>query len=64
MPFIVLDPLPMRKDKFCSLEANAIMEVMAYRKVEDKCSVAKGGTPRGRWGHFQAERAAWAKAQW
>lgn len=47
MPFIELDPLAMRKDKFCSLGANASMEMMAYRKVEDKRSVAKGGTPQG-----------------
>lgn len=45
MPFIELDPLAMRKDEFCSLGANASMEMMAYRKVEDKRSVAKGGTP-------------------
>lgn len=36
MPFIILGPLAMRKDKFLSLGASAILEMMAYKKVEDK----------------------------
>ena len=47
MPFIVLDPLAMRKDTFCSLGANIILEMMVYKKIEVNSSVAKGNVHRG-----------------
>lgn len=64
MPFLVLDPLAGRKDKFCSLEAYISMEMLPFKKVQCKRFWLREAPTEGRWGHFQAKRATWKKGQW